>query len=229
MGIFGFFEKKTEARRKGAEEEGSELDAYAGIRVEVTTTDGYMLFAARISEVEGSSVKLCQLSGTDPGGESGPIRVRIRGYSSSDKTAVCMEGLIMPVSEDEWKAEDIVVTRTGNDRAYFRLDIDLDAVVATSGGGVGERNCKLRNISLGGACIISDYKVEKDEMILLKVRLAGDAPESSIFCRALRVTEKGEDGYEYGCQFLGLNEEDQKRITQMILETQRGGRNRDAS
>lgn len=226
MGLFGRSGRKSGARGRSADDR-SELDAYEGIRVEVMTADGYMLFAARISEVEGNSAKLHQLSGEDLGGE-GPLRVRIRGYSSSDKSAVCMEGVIIPVSRDEWKAEKITVTRTGNDRAFFRLDIDLDAMVAISGSTAGEKSCKLRNISLGGVCIVSEHKVEKGEMLLLRVRLAGDETESALFCRALRVTEKGEDGYEYGCQFMGLNEEDQRRITQMILEAQRGGRKQDS-
>ena len=221
MGLFGFFGKKAETHKKSAEREPSELDDCLGIKVEVSGADGYLFFTARVLEVEGNSARLHRLSGSDLGGGSGPRQVRIRGYSSRKRSVICLEGLMKPVSEDVWEAEDLVVTKTGNDRAYFRLDTDLDVSVVISGRTENENDGRLRNISLGGACVVLNHKVESGDTILLKVRLDEDAPESSIFCRVLRVTETEEGVYEYGCQFIRLTEDDQDRITQMILQAQK--------
>ena len=47
--------------------------------------------------------------------------------------------------------EELTVVRVGNDRAFFRLETNLEATTTTfSGLGKGERPCKLLNISVGG-------------------------------------------------------------------------------
>ena len=82
----------------------------------------------------------------------------------------------------------------------------------------------MENISLGGACIASEHRYERDELILLRVRLSAEEPVSAIFCQELRVTEKEAGGYEYGCRFREVTQEDQNRITQKILAVQRKNR-----
>lgn len=42
-----------------------------------------------------------------------------------------------------------------------------------------------------------------------------------MLCQVLRIVEKEEEEFEYGCQFLEMIEEDQKAITQNIFAAQR--------
>ena len=42
-----------------------------------------------------------------------------------------------------------------------------------------------------------------------------------MFCQVLRVIAKEDSEFEYGCQFLELNESDQEKITQNIFAVQR--------
>ena len=55
---------------------------------------------------------------------------------------------------------------------------------------------------------------------MLKVKLLEDRPVSTMYCQVLRVIEKEESKFEYGCQFLEMTEEDQEKITRNIFAAQ---------
>lgn len=195
---------------------------YSGMRVEVTTPDGHILFAAKLMDYRGSRAKLYQYSevSIDVGEE--PIKVRIRGYNDRSRKAVYMEGVISPLPKHVWQVEGLMVAREGNDRAFFRLDVDLDATVTTFGGfGSGDYHCRLVNISVGGACIKSDHLHHEGDKFLLKVKLMEDRDISTMFCEVMRAMAKGDGTFEYGCRFLELTENDETRITQNIFDFQR--------
>ena len=117
---------------------------------------------------------------------------------------------------------EFILYNTKNDRAFFRLGTNLDATAAMfSGLEIGEKPCKLLNISVGGACVSSEYRYHEGDKFLLKVRLLKDRPESVMFCQVLRVVQRDESKTEYGCRFLELTEEDQEKITQNIFAAQR--------
>ncbi len=277
MRLFGLFgkgskEQPKENEQKTEENSQAEITAYSGMRVEVTTFEGELLFVAKLvnlrenqavlqqySETERSKEILRQYteeeedgktqeagSGANAGPESlevvfarmlaeqaekeqdseekkqkEPLHVRIRGYNDHERKAVYMEGFITPEEKHTWKVEELTVTRIGNDRAFFRLETNLDAVVTTFGGfSAREQDCKMLNISVGGARILSEQLYHEGDKFLLKVQLLEDRPMSVMFCEVLRVFEREDSKYEYGCRFLELNEEDQDKITQNIFAAQ---------
>lgn len=277
MRLFGLFgkgskEQPKENEQKTEENSQAEITAYSGMRVEVTTFEGELLFVAKLvnlrenqavlqqySETERSKEILQQYteeeedgktqeagSGANAGPESlevvfarmlaeqaekekdseeekqkEPLHVRIRGYNDHERKAVYMEGFITPEEKHTWKVEELTVTRIGNDRAFFRLETNLDAVVTTFGGfSAREQDCKMLNISVGGARILSEQLYHEGDKFLLKVQLLEDRPMSVMFCEVLRIFEREDSKYEYGCRFLELNEEDQDKITQNIFATQ---------
>lgn len=228
MGLLDLFRRKDkDIKIAPAEtpEERNALAPYANMRVEVTTFEGQLLFVARLRNLEGDTGELYQYSESDVSEESGdaePVRVRIRGYQEKEKKAVYMEGAITPQPFHIWKVEELVVTGTGNDRAFFRLDTNIGATAATlTGPGAGDHPCRLLNISVGGARIASERSYAEGDKFLLKVRLLEDRDLSAMFCQVMRITDKGKDGFEYGCRFLELNEADQDKITQNIFAVQR--------
>lgn len=277
MRLFGLFgkgskEQPKENEQKTEENSQAEITAYSGMRVEVTTFEGELLFVAKLvnlrenqavlqqySETERSKEILQQYteeeedgktqeagSGANAGPESlevvfarmlaeqaekeqdseeekqkEPLHVRIRGYNDHERKAVYMEGFITPEEKHTWKVEELTVTRIGNDRAFFRLETNLDAVVTTFGGfSAREHDCKMLNISVGGARILSEQLYHEGDKFMLKVQLLEDRPMSVMFCEVLRVFEREDSKYEYGCRFLELNEEDQDKITQNIFAAQ---------
>ena len=138
-----------------------------------------------------------------------------------------MEGIITPGPKHIWQVEELTIVRVGNDRAFFRLTTNLDATATMfSGLAMGEKPCKLLNISVGGASVSSEYRYHEGDKFLLKVRLLEDRPESVMFSQIVRVVEKDGGKFEYGCRFLELTEADQEQITRNIFAAQRQKRGR---
>lgn len=230
MKLFDIWRKRAEEtpaqkNEKAAEEES--LDIYSGMRVEVTTDAGQILFVAKLMGLHGKKAELHQYSESEIVKDVETIHARIRGYSDYERKAVYMEGIITPGPKHIWQVEELTIVRVGNDRAFFRLTTNLDATATMfSGLAMGERPCRLLNISVGGACISSEYRYHQGDKFLLKVRLLQNRPESVMFSQVMRVVEKNEGKFEYGCRFLELTEDDQAKITQNIFEAQRQRRGR---
>ena len=221
--LFGRRQKEQPPQRE--HEEDKELQIYSGMRVEVTAPDGRLLFVAQLRNLREKGAELYLYSESALPPDSEPLPACIRGYNDHNRKAVYMEGVISPMPQNIWKVEELVVRRVGNDRAFFRLDTNLDATATMfSGLSMGERPCKLLNISVGGACITSETPYHEGDKFLLKVKLLADRPESVIYSEVMRIIHK--DKVEYGCRFLELTEEDETKITQNIFTVQRQQRSR---
>lgn len=230
MKLFDIWRKRAEEtpaqkNEKAAEEES--LDIYSGMRVEVTTDAGQILFVAKLMGLHGKKAELHQYSECEIVKDVETIHARIRGYSDYERKAVYMEGIITPGPKHIWQVEELTIVRVGNDRAFFRLTTNLDATATMfSGLAMGEKPCKLLNISVGGASVSSEYRYHEGDKFLLKVRLLEDRPESAMFSQIVRVVEKDEGKFEYGCRFLELTEANQEQITRNIFAAQRQKRGR---
>ncbi len=230
MGLFGLFGKKDkrhESQESSKARGINDYEMYSNMRVEVTTfAEDRLLFVAKLMGVQKDTAKLYQYSElitshiTEPEAES--IHVKIRGYSDHEKKAVHMEGFILPHENHIWQVEALSIKKVNNDRAFFRLNTDIEAVITMFGGlGAGEKTCRLLNISVGGACIRTEAEFHEGDKFLLKVKLLEDRPPSVMYCQVLRIIKNDEDACEYGCQFLEVTEEDQEKIIQNIFEAQR--------
>ena len=215
--LFDLFGKKADLEPP---EEG--IEVYSGIRVEVTTFDERLLFVAKLLEPAGDSAQLQQYSENRVPLKGGSVRVRIRGYSGYKRKAVYMEGIITPELKNVWRAENLVITKVENERAFFRLNVNMDAVIIRySGTEAAEKTCRLLNISIGGVYIFSEEKYAKGSRFQLRVKLLEESPESVLYCEVLRIIEKDEGaGYEYGCRFLDITEEEEQNITQNMFAIQ---------
>ena len=221
------FRKKADRETAAAAPVEEEPEVYSGMRVEVTTRDGRLLFTARLVSPRDGTAELYQFSESAIPLEGDSLPVCIRGYNDRKRKAVYMEAAISPRPKHVWQVDGLAVVRTGNDRAFFRLDTDIEASMTIFGGfGAGEKPCRMLNISVGGACVTTEHPLREGDKFLLKVRLMEDRPESAMFCQILRVIEKDKQKYEYGCRFLELTEEDQEKIIQNIYAVQRQKRAR---
>ena len=230
MSLLELFRKRAKERPPQEDKDTNgteELDIYSGMRVEVTTVAGQILFVAKLMGLHGDKAELHQYSEAAIVKDVETIHARIRGYSDYERKAVYMEGIITPGPKHIWQVEELTIVRVGNDRAFFRLTTNLDATATMfSGLAMGEKPCKLLNISVGGASVSSEYRYHEGDKFLLKVRLLEDRPESVMFSQIVRVVEKDEGKFEYGCRFLELTEVDQEQITRNIFAAQRQKRGR---
>lgn len=220
--------RKKEEEPSAAPREEADLEVYNGMRVEVTSHQGQLLFVAKLLDPWGAQAKLRQFfDATISREQEAPLPVRIRGYSDRERKAVYMEGLILPEGDDLWKVGELRVLRVGNERAFFRMETDLEATATMfSGLEAGEKPCRMLNISVGGAGIQSASRYHNGDRFLLKVRLMPDKPTSAMFAQVVRVVEKEGQDPEYGCQFLEMTPEEEEKITQNIFAVQIQQRNR---
>ena len=207
-------------------QDSEDVSVYSHMRVEVTTKDGQMLFVAKLMCPQRHTAELHQYSEADVPllkdcSESEALPVHIRGYHDRLRKAVYMEGFISPMPRHIWLVSHLYVARVVNDRAFFRLDTDLPASISKfSGRSAGDFPCRLLNISVGGACVASEQRYWEGDKFLLSVKLLEDRETSIMYCQVLRVVEKEDAPFEYGCQFLELNDADQDKITENIFAAQ---------
>lgn len=203
--------------KKTSEKDMRALEIYSGMRVIVETLNGNMLFVAKLQDPQKNTAELYQYSTSDdvPDIETAAIPVKLRGYNDRERKAVFMEGTISPTRKHIWQVEDLIITGIENERAFPRLNTDIAAAV-TAADGMNEKACMLLNISAGGANIESEDRYYKNDRFLLKANLAADRPVSVMYCEVVRVVEKADSRFEYGCRFLELTEADQEELAQTI-------------
>lgn len=226
MGLFDRFKKTPPPPPPKPAQEPDDVSVYSHMRVEVTTKDGQMLFVAKLMYPQRHTAELHQYSEAEVPllknmSEAESLPVHIRGYHDRFRKAVYMEGFISPQPKHIWLVSHLYVARVGNDRAFFRLDTDLPASVTKfSGRSAGDFPCRLLNISVGGACIVSEQRYWEGDKLLLTVKLLEDRDSSIMYCQVLRVIEKEGEPFQYGCRFLELNDADQDKITENIFAAQ---------
>ncbi len=220
MKLREFFGKRT-----GEASDIKQLEIYTGMRVVVESLDGHLLFIASLQDLQRNSAELYQYSEAEifqdvdekPVEMTESTHVKIRGYNDWERKAVFMEGVITPKEKHVWQVDELTVIRIENERSFTRLNMDVDAVIEDSREDGSEvEECKLLNISIGGASIGSKKRYHKGDKFLLKAKLLEGRPSSVVYCEVLRVVERGVDKYEYGCRFLELAEASQEQMAQEI-------------
>lgn len=226
MGLFGLFGKKRARAGTAPVEQEAEplyLEDYAGMQADVTDMEGQPLFTAKLLGLEEDHGNLHLLSDASISREiEEPLPVRLRGYSVRKSKAAYLEGVILPSEDDRiWRAEKLTLLKLENDRAFFRMDVAMDASLTAVGRpGAEEEPCKLVDLSVGGVRIASPNQYQIGERLLLSVDLTSGKAPSTMLCQILRVIGQERD-YEYGCRFIELGDADEDRIMQIIFALQR--------
>lgn len=229
MGLFGWFGKSPKQReeedsqRRAREED---LEIYSGMRVEVSSDDGRMFLVARLTGLRGDRAQLRPaIDGSMLTTLEEPVLVTLRGYSSKENKAVILKCTVRSGSRDMWLAEHLTLVKRSNDRAFFRLGINLTGRLVMMGKqDTASEECRLLNISVGGACIGSGTRHDVGDKFLLWMKLTPSSEPIQVVCQILRIIERRYGSFEYGCRFLGLSGAEEERILQAIFEMQRQGR-----
>ena len=127
------------------------------------------------------------------------------------------------VSEHDffWRREEMKLVRVKNDRAFFRLETNLKAVIIPMERfGAGEVPARVVNISAGGMGIWTECRCGKGHRLLLKVRFTPKEEAWNLFCEIVRIEEKGVSGFVYGCRWIELGERERERLVESIERLQ---------
>lgn len=230
MGLLDLFKSHADepSLQKAKSGDFVDITIYDQMRVEVTAfNSGQLFFLAKFMYPKGTTASLYQIGESSLPEDTKPVKAHIRGYHEQTKKAIYVEGMVSSRGAPIWRVENLVIDHVGNDRSFFRLDLNVGASVTKFGGqDAGEEfPCKLLNISVGGTRIMAAQRFWEGDRLLLNVRLPEGGSNSVIFCKVLRVIEKSEGLFEYGCQFMELTEADEDKITQSIFALQRKMRN----
>ena len=218
--FFGLFGRRQKEQDEVQEED---LELYNGMQVEVTGEDGQILLVAQVLNLEGDQAQLKpQTEGDWPGEGGEPVPVTLRGYSSQEGKAVVLKGAVRPREDGLWEIERLSLVKRTNDRAFFRIDTNIDAGVTLVGSfSEQQEQCKVLNLSVGGVCVGSKQRHNVGDKFILQVQLLPGMESSLMFCQVLRILECKADYFEYGCQFLQMTAADEERILQVIFDLQR--------
>ena len=223
----GLFSHKKQDKNQGKaapapEETAPSLLDFSGMQVEVLSSEGSLLFIARLSVSDSGKAKLWQVSeGFIPPFEP-PLPVKLRGYFEHDKKAVHFEGEASLTQENLWELENLRLISEENDRAFFRENTQLTGDVRLVGWvGAESKPCDIVNLSAGGVCIRSAEEYQKDDKLLLTAALHEGAEPVTLLCEVRRVTLKPNGQNEFGCRFVNLDGPREDQIAETIMELQR--------
>ena len=203
--------------RRG-DDEDDDLSQYTGMRMEVMTPDGKLLFAARSNVDLHNTLHLQPITVVRLKGNY--IPVTLRGYEESARMAVHMEGTLV-ANGDIWDVEDVEIMGKENDRSFYRQDTGIDGeVMPMRQAGIRRIPCKILNVSAGGAGLFLPAEYRVGDRFLLQSKALEKWSITPLVCEVRRVTKR-KSGYECGCKFLELTPVKEDKIASAIMEMQR--------
>ena len=186
--------------------------------------ENHLLFVGRLKVLGGGVLELRRDTDAPLPQALYNSKIKLRGFQKNAQS-VSLKGTVGKSSRDFWQIENLEVVQSQEHRAFFRQNTDLDARVMPSGHykGAGREmeECKVLDISAGGACVLSRNVYLEGDRFLLEAALLPNERPFSVVCRVLRVTPRRGFKYEYGCRFEGVNEQEQQRLLRAVFAIQR--------
>lgn len=211
MGLFSRIRKKSG---------GLDLSRYAGMRMEVLDPDGRLYFVAYAVVSRDGSMTLKPMTAVHLGGSEKRLPARLRGYDGEHKLPVQLDCTISARGDGSWSAKDLKTAVTGSDRGFFRQETEFPGeVMPMRQNGIERERCRLVNISSHGVCIRTAAEFKLGDRLLLTSRLLREWEITPLMCAVRRGTRRG-SVYEYGCEFVDINDETEAIITRAIMEMQ---------
>lgn len=217
MGLFDAFrkspkERRAEEARKRAMRE--DLEVYSGMRVEVTSGDGRVFLVGKLLDLRGDRAQL------EPGADGslmtrmdGPLKVTMRGYSSKENRAVSLEGAVRAGPGKLWQVENLSLVDRDENRAHIRVETELEGDFILPGrSGVPEEHCQIKNMGMGGVCIGAQTRRDVGDKLLLRIERLLELRDVQLCCQILRIDARKGGYFEYGCRFVNLDEETERRL-----------------
>lgn len=229
MGLFSALLGRSDDDEESVEEELEALpEIFRGMTLIVETTEGQQVISGQVSEFDSDdrTLALERL----PGGLSFKTReigssVMIRGIDES-LMQFYLKGTVVESSRTVFRVKDIRLRELPKNRQNFRLEINAPATMHSRMGEdqFGPREeCTLVDVSVGGACVESEYLHMEDDVVRLKIKLLDYAPMDFIG-EIIRVSEFKPGKFRYGILFAQMNEKELNELTRTLYNIQAGNR-----
>lgn len=201
-------------------------DLTRGMTISVTLSDGDQLLTGRLTSFSGRDLALERLPHalsfrTCEVGET----VYIRGCNQKLMPFI-IEGTVEESSRTLFRMKDLKSLPLSENRDNFRLDLHSPASLyyLTDPHCQNPEECILVDISVGGACIQSEFLHAEGEALNLKVKLE-DYASMDFLGEIIRVKELRSGAFQYGFLFAQLTEDEITTLTKTIYNIQVGNRN----
>lgn len=225
----GFFSSLHAERRPVQPAEPSEPplpDLGKGMTVTVTLSDGDQLLSGRLTSYarrgltierlpHALSFRVCDKGET----------VYIRGCNQKLMPFV-IEGTVEESSRILFRMKDLKSIPLNENRDNFRLILNSPASLhyPTDPHCQNPEECILLDISVGGACVQSEFLHAEGEVLMLKVKLE-DYASMDFLGEIIRVKELRSGAFQYGFLFAQLTDDEITTLTKTIYNIQVGARN----
>ena len=214
MPLFNLFD--GDARQREEElSQNQDLDIYTGMKVEVISDDDRMFLTAEVVGLRGDRAQLkpCMDGSLLAAGEAVPVT--IRGVSSKENRAVVMQARLRVSGSGSWQAEHLALLEKGDNRASVRVPVGFDAFLRYKD---GQEPVDVLNMSTGGACIFTRARHNVGEKLTMLLTLPIQSGELTLPVQILRINERRNGCFEYGCKFLNIDEELENRLARAVFE-----------
>ena len=229
MGLFSNRRGRSYDYEYEAPDDGSENlpGLYNGMALSVESTEGGELFSGQLTgyAVGDAAVTLERL----PGGLSFKIleigaTVQLRGCDEMMQQFI-LKGTVQESTRLVCRFKDVKLKPIQEARENFRLMIRSPAELyyMTDDSHSNPEDCTLVDISVGGACLESEYIHAEDEVLRLKVKLEDYVPMEFVG-EIIRVVEYEPRRFRYGFLFAQLSETARAELTRTLYNLQIGNR-----
>ena len=227
MGLFDAFRKSPKERRAEQAHRRAmreDLEVYSGMRVEVTSGDGRVFLVAKLLELRGDRAQL------EPGANGSlmtrtdePLEVTLRGRSSLEHRTVSMRGMIRMGPGKLWQVEHLALMDQTDNRANTRVETRLEGdFTLPDRPGVPLERCAVKNIGMGGVCIGAQARRDVGDRLMLRVDGLLELEDTLMPCQVLRIDLRRSGSFEYGCRFLDLEEQVERRLFRAVYALYHG-------
>ncbi len=218
MGLFG--------SRKDKNDDYRELTRLIGLRSEVMTREGRLIFFASAELAPGGGVMMRPISTSrlDPSIPRYPVM--LRGYLKEEKRAIHISCYISARPDGNWDVTEPESIERDNDRNYYRLETMIPAeIVAGQHRDLGMVIGQITNVSAGGVCLVTTAELKIDENLSIRSMMLDSLGITPLMC-VIRRAIRHRNGIEYGCEFLNLTPQVEEQLVQAVMDMERQKRAR---
>ena len=112
-----------------------------------------------------------------------------------------------------WQLENLALVDRAENRANVRIETSISGGFTVDGRpGVPEESCTVRNMGMGGVCFSAQARRDVGDKLHLRVDRLLELDGTFLTCQILRIDARRPGYFEYGCRFVDVDEETERRL-----------------
>ncbi|MEA5010175.1 MAG: PilZ domain-containing protein [Angelakisella sp.] len=196
---------------------------------EIKTLENELIAAGIIREITDEYIEITAKSGTmDIVRYGTPLKINVFNHKQGIRV---LRGNAYISSVDFIRVVDVVTVLDHERRNFFRVSTNMSAFAQiwledadSDPNSIESLNVKVKNLSLGGALIITDRELKSNQQMYLIINL--DKQTCRFRCSVKRIENNSKHGFMYGCKFYEAPDSETSALCAYIFKKQREQINR---